>query len=174
MSFILRSLACRTPGYETALVSGKLFLLVGLSFFVAALPLHALYRNQLYRRLTRIMVLPRQMQFMLNYSKSTIMSLESFDFLRPLVASIPEPASEDAKPPPQRKASRSNAGALSSRGGAKRKDQPGAVKQEVSVPEAGADSLPSIGTWRRDEGGGSGEGGRGLYDDYEDDEDYDE
>jgi hypothetical protein len=37
------------------------------------------------------------------------------------------------------------------------------------VPPPG--SLPAFGTWKRDAvgGGGSGEGGRGMFDDYEDD-----
>jgi len=37
------------------------------------------------------------------------------------------------------------------------------------------DTMPDIGTWKRDMsgGGGTGEGGRGMFDDYEDDdEDY--
>ena len=39
------------------------------------------------------------------------------------------------------------------------------------IPDSG--NLPLIGTWKRDPvgGGGRGEGGRGMFDDYEEDDD---
>lgn len=43
------------------------------------------------------------------------------------------------------------------------------------IPETKVGGLPDIGTWKRDMtgGGGSGEGGRGMYDDYDvDDDDF--
>ena len=43
------------------------------------------------------------------------------------------------------------------------------------IPETKPGQMPDIGTWKRDMsgGGGTGEGGRGMFDDYEDDdEDY--
>ena len=44
---------------------------------------------------------------------------------------------------------------------------------EGDLPETKVAGLPNIGTWKRDMtgGGGSGEGGRGMYDDYDVDED---
>jgi hypothetical protein len=41
------------------------------------------------------------------------------------------------------------------------------------VQGAAPGTLPNLGTWRRDPegGGGTGPGGRGMFDDYEEDED---
>lgn len=44
---------------------------------------------------------------------------------------------------------------------------------QAAPPPAAAAALPDVGTWHRDAsgGGGRGEGGRGMFDDYEEDED---
>ena len=49
------------------------------------------------------------------------------------------------------------------------------IKEERSIPDSKPTGLPDIGTWKRDMtgGGGTGEGGRGMYDDYDvDDDDF--
>lgn len=59
------------------------------------------------------------------------------------------------------------------------KKEPGEPGEGEYHPEtsfanvANPNYLPNIGTWKKEAegGGGSGEGGRGMFDDYEDDED---
>ena len=102
--------------------------------------------------------------------KATINRLETFDFLRPLVASVPEPAADDPDRAKRKssKAGHSNDGSNKTRGATGSK---GRASRKVP-PEANAGSLPMIGTWKKEEEGGvgSGQDGRGLYDDYEEDE----
>jgi hypothetical protein len=121
------------------------------------------------------------------YRKQTILQNPTFDFLLPLTTSIPDPASHEPKPKsrssnpitnPKPRAKRTKAT------GPKQEDEAGAEMDEDDddddehiggeVPEAGGRELPKIGTWGKDElesKGGSGEGGRGMFDDYEEDED---
>jgi hypothetical protein len=82
---------------------------------------------------------------------------DQFDFLRELVESIPDPQEKT----PRRKSTAEGAGS------ARKPRAPRQKKEEVPAPG----SLPAIGTWKREaEGeGGSGEGGKGMFDDYEDD-----
>lgn len=77
---------------------------------------------------------------------------DQFDFLRELVEGIPDPQEK-----PRRKSAE----------GVRKARAPRQKKEEVPPPG----SLPAIGTWKREaEGeGGSGEGGKGMFDDYEDD-----
>lgn len=95
---------------------------------------------------------------------------DQFDFLRELVESIPDP--QEPKTPARRKAS-AEGSAPRKRGGAAGSSTRGAgaaaAAKKEEVPPPG--SLPAIGTWKREAegGGGSGEGGRGMFDDYEDD-----
>ncbi|WVW85808.1 hypothetical protein I302_107846 [Kwoniella bestiolae CBS 10118] len=116
--------------------------------------------------------------------KHMINSNPTFDFLRDLVETIPDPviAEPKAGPSKQRKVSASNpndpAGGASGVKKRSKKDQQqhqhGYGQQEaLSAPAPNPNSLPNIGTWKRDfeGGGGSGEGGRGIFDDYEEDED---
>lgn len=89
---------------------------------------------------------------------------DQFDFLRELVESIPDP--QEPKTPARRKSvAEGSTSTRKPRGTAASASR--AKKEEVPPPG----SLPAIGTWKREaEGeGGSGEGGRGMFDDYEDD-----
>ncbi|WRT68248.1 uncharacterized protein IL334_005224 [Kwoniella shivajii] len=116
--------------------------------------------------------------------KHMINSNPTFDFLREVVESIPDPiiSESSSKPGPSkpRKVSNPNPNLNdpSSGGGAPRKrmkrDQNGVVHQ-VQEGDAGipnANILPNIGTWKREftGSGGTGENGRGIFDDYEEDE----
>jgi hypothetical protein len=112
-------------------------------------------------------------------SKHTINTVQTLDFLRDLVSTIPDPILSEAKPTsrPRRP--------TDAEPSAPRKKRTRKVKQESSGAAEGdgegeaegetAEPLPDIGTWKRDMsgGGGTGEGGKGLYDDYEvEDDDY--
>ncbi|WVR07388.1 hypothetical protein IAU60_004429 [Kwoniella sp. DSM 27419] len=111
--------------------------------------------------------------------KHMINANETFDFLREIVEPIPDPvvAEPRAGPSKPRKVSNPNPeGGVS--GGAAPKRRSKKDKQALEVGDVGEDApapgkLPSIGTWKRDYegGGGTGEGGRGIFDDYEEDED---
>jgi hypothetical protein len=97
---------------------------------------------------------------LLTSRKQTINTNETFDFLREIVQSIPDPteaeqSSTSAPRKPRKKA-----------------QAQGGSNMEVEVPESKPDHMPDIGTWKKDMsgGGGTGEGGRGMFDDYEDDE----
>ena len=114
-----------------------------------------------------------------NCSKQTILTRPTLDFLLPLTSAIPDPAIPDEKP----------------KSSARRTDAPGSTRKRAKKepgegedynPEtsfanvANPNYLPNIGTWKMEEGAsgqapqvaqGSGEGGRGMFDDYEDDED---
>ncbi|WWD18934.1 hypothetical protein CI109_103390 [Kwoniella shandongensis] len=112
--------------------------------------------------------------------KHMINTNPTFDFLREIVDPIPDPvvAEPKAGPSKPRKVSESNGGA----GGAGPTKRRSKKDQDVKA-EGGGDGneapppttaqLPLIGTWKRDMsgGGGTGEGGRGMFDDYEEDED---
>jgi len=90
--------------------------------------------------------------------KQTINTNETFDFLREIVQSIPDPteAEQSSSSAPRKP----------------RTKKAGGSNIEVEVPESKPDNMPDIGTWKKDMsgGGGTGEGGRGMFDDYEDDE----
>jgi hypothetical protein len=97
---------------------------------------------------------------------------EQFDFLRDMVENIPDP--QEKAPAARRKPA--GEGAASAGTSRSRKNNAAALAaakveeaKKETVPPPG--SLPAIGTWKRDAvgGGGSGEGGRGMFDDYEDD-----
>lgn len=111
------------------------------------------------------------------HRKQTINTNETFDFLREIVATIPDPT--EAPLP-----STSHAGAGTGLGRPRKQPTSGGVggrkpKNEREdpyapyVPETKPAVLPDISTWKRDMtgGGGTGEGGRGMYDDYDVDED---
>ena len=112
------------------------------------------------------------------------------DFLLEVADRIPDapapaagPSGSGAGPSKQRKPSAAGyAGMANDRGGAAGNKRRKGVKQEGregevgvkgEVPDSQPGGLPLIGTWKRDMegGGGSGPGGRGLFDDYEEDED---
>ncbi|KAK8854917.1 hypothetical protein IAR55_003656 [Kwoniella newhampshirensis] len=121
--------------------------------------------------------------------KNMINTNPTLDFLREIVDPIPDPVIAEPKAGPSklRKVSESNGGAGAGAGAAgptkrrSKKDQDGngRVKEEGGEGSyEGNDApppakLPMIGTWKRDMsgGGGTGEGGRGMFDDYEEDED---
>jgi hypothetical protein len=88
---------------------------------------------------------------------------DQFDFLRELVEAIPDP---QEKAPAARRKAATGEGATPRRRTAAAKIED-AKKEEVPAPG----SLPAIGTWKREAvgAGGSGEGGKGTFDDYEDD-----
>ncbi|ORY35393.1 histone-fold-containing protein [Naematelia encephala] len=131
--------------------------------------------------------------------KQTINTHETLDFLRPLVSTISDPApnqsteqgnggpSKPRKTPtttstsiptdaPKRGRKRKSDGG----GGSKGIKNSGSTSPPTLPPPpggSGGGKLPEIGTWKREfeGGGGSGEGGRGLFDDYDaedDDDDY--
>jgi len=93
---------------------------------------------------------------------------DQFDFLRELVEGIPDPVE---KAPPQRRKSVAGAAAEGTTPRRKAAAAAAAKLEEAKdeVPPPG--SLPAIGTWKRDAvgGGGTGEDGKGMFDDYEDD-----
>jgi hypothetical protein len=41
-------------------------------------------------------------------------------------------------------------------------------QEEAEIPDVKPGNMPKVGTWSKE--GGTGEGGRGMFDDYEDDE----
>ncbi|BEI81777.1 hypothetical protein CcaverHIS002_0209370 [Cutaneotrichosporon cavernicola] len=94
--------------------------------------------------------------------KAMIDKSDQFDFLRELVESIPDP--QEPKTPARRKSTAAAEGSARKRGPAVGRAQ---KKEEVPAPG----SLPAIGTWKRESEGaeGPGEGGRGMFDDHEDD-----
>lgn len=89
---------------------------------------------------------------------------EQFDFLRELVESVPDP--QEPKTPARRKPSASADGTTPKQ---RKPKTPTATAKKEEVPAPG--TLPAIGTWKRDAvgGGGSAEDGKGMFDDYEDD-----
>lgn len=90
---------------------------------------------------------------------------DQFDFLREMVESIPDPQEKPAAT--RRKADGSAPTPRRSKAAAAAAKLEEAKKEEVPAPG----TLPAIGTWKRDAvgGGGTGEGGKGMFDDYEDD-----
>ncbi|TXT05558.1 uncharacterized protein COLE_06878 [Cutaneotrichosporon oleaginosum] len=96
--------------------------------------------------------------------KAMIDKSDQFDFLRELVESIPDP--QEPKTPRRKSGAE---GSASASGPASARKPRGARAKKEEVPPPG--TLPAIGTWKREAegGGGSGEGGRGIFDDYEDD-----
>ncbi len=106
-----------------------------------------------------------------------INSNPQFDFLREIVQSIPDPVqSEKPSSSKPRKASTSNdpsapAPARKKRVKKEKVEEDGGEDDIETAPPSG--ELPAIGTWKRDPvgGGGTGEGGRGMFDDYEEDDD---
>jgi hypothetical protein len=103
--------------------------------------------------------------------KQTINTNETFDFLREIVSSIPDPTESEptstsaAAAGPSKRKPRSTAKAGRSI----------TTAQESQIPDVKPGYMPDVGTWKKDMegGGGTGEGGRGMFDDYEDDdEDY--
>lgn len=89
---------------------------------------------------------------------------DQFDFLRELVETVPDPQ-EPKTPASRRKSSATGEGATPKQ----RRTAARAPAKKEEVPAPG--TLPAIGTWQRDAtgGGGSGEDGKGMFDDYEDD-----
>lgn len=94
---------------------------------------------------------------------------DQFDFLRELVEGIPDPQEgKGGGAASKRKASTADGSAPTPRRkSAAQVKLEDAKKEEVPAPG----TLPAIGTWKREAegGGGSGEGGKGMFDDYEDD-----
>jgi hypothetical protein len=129
-------------------------------------------------------------------SKATINATPSFDFLRDIVSAIPDPTVAEPRAGPSTSTAtrgpRKPSDPFGGDGGGpvtkkprgrkpkKEKDMEGNGHDEAGMPypgeavdQAAQGSLPMLGTWRRDMegGGGTGPGGRGMYDDYEDDDD---
>jgi hypothetical protein len=129
-------------------------------------------------------------------SKATINATPSFDFLRDIVSAIPDPTIAESRAGPSTSTAargpRKPSDPFGGDGGGpaskkprarkpkKEKEMEGNGHDEAGMPYAGEavdqaaqGSLPMLGTWRRDMegGGGTGPGGRGMYDDYEDDDD---
>ena len=111
------------------------------------------------------------------------MTRHTLDFLLPITDNIADPVQTEDKP--RAGASRRATKGEGAASGSTRK-RTGEGKQEFPsgaaydwpndpavppVPEGSV--LPSIGTWMKEPigGGGSGEGGRGMFDDYEEDDD---
>ncbi|WWD02479.1 hypothetical protein V865_000519 [Kwoniella europaea PYCC6329] len=123
--------------------------------------------------------------------KHMINSNPTFDFLREIVESIPDPIVSEPKAGPSkpRKVSNPNPNTYDPLGGGggpvkrrTKKDKDGNgnggqqemyMAQQPPAPALNPNSLPNIGTWKRDftGTGGTGENGRGIFDDYEEDED---
>ncbi|WVQ68165.1 uncharacterized protein L199_006371 [Kwoniella botswanensis] len=123
--------------------------------------------------------------------KHMINSNPTFDFLREIVEAIPDPivAEPKAGPSKPRKVSNPNPNPTDPLGGGvgpvkrrTKKDKDGNghggqqelyMAQQPPAPAPNPNSLPNIGTWKRDftGTGGTGENGRGIFDDYEEDED---
>lgn len=92
---------------------------------------------------------------------------DQFDFLRELVEGIPDPVEPKAAA-----SRRKNTGAGDTPARRRAAAAPKEKKEEVPPPG----SLPAIGTWKRSPSGeGSGEGGKGMFDDYDaEDDNYDD
>ncbi|GFZ49347.1 DNA polymerase II subunit C [Saitozyma sp. JCM 24511] len=128
--------------------------------------------------------------------KATINATPSFDFLRDIVSTIPDPTVAEPRAGPSTSTAtrgpRKPSDPFGGDGGvpATKKPRGRKPKKETEMEGNGYDeagmpypgqaveqtaqgSLPMLGTWRRDMegGGGTGPGGRGMYDDYEDDDD---
>ena len=114
--------------------------------------------------------------------KHTINTVPTLDFLRDLVSTIPDPI--DAEP---KSSSRPRKSTLEGDQPAPRKRRTRKVKAEAGGNGNGNEEiegaepvepvgLPDIGTWKKEMNGdgGTGEGGKGLYDDYEVEEDEDD
>ncbi|ORX38655.1 histone-fold-containing protein [Kockovaella imperatae] len=116
-----------------------------------------------------------------HHLKSTVTSQPNFDFLLPLVQNIADPVQAggghngEGGAQRQRRASRPGKRKAVKEEGDEDEYGRGGASGSGSVPAPGdaSKTLPQIGTWKREmEGaGGTGEGGRGMYDDYEADED---
>ena len=108
-------------------------------------------------------------------SKQTILTRPTLDFLLPLTSTITDPAIPDDKPKPSSR-KQAEPGSV---GRKRTKKEPGEPGEGEYNPDpsfanvANPNYLPNIGTWKQEAevGGGSAEGGRGMFDDYEDDED---
>jgi len=119
------------------------------------------------------------------YSKQTINTVPTLDFLRDLVSAIPDPIIAEPKPSntkhrntttiastPRPKRARKSRTKPSSEGEGEG-DGRGDGDRVEGEAEAEPTILPDTGTWKTDmEGeGGTGQDGKGFYDDYEEDED---
>ncbi|KAL1408739.1 hypothetical protein Q8F55_005552 [Vanrija albida] len=98
--------------------------------------------------------------------KAMIDKSDQFDFLRELVEGVPDPG--DKAGPAKRKASAADGGAAGTPGRRKTAAAKVAEAKKEDVPAPG--SLPAIGTWKRD-ASAAPEGGKGMFDDYDDDYD---
>jgi hypothetical protein len=107
----------------------------------------------------------------LSLRKTTINQNDTFDFLREIVSTIPDPTESETPTQggrkPRAKAQSQSQSQSHSRPGT---SAAGAGYGGETIPESKPESMPDIGTWKKE--GGTGEGGRGMFDDYEDDEDY--
>ena len=115
--------------------------------------------------------------------KQTINTVPTLDFLRDLVSTIPDPIEAQPKTPssrPRRSTLEGDQPAPRNRRTKKVKTEGGSngngdVETEAAEPVEPV-RLPDVGTWKKemDGDGGTGEGGKGLYDDYEVEEDEDD
>ncbi|TXT10795.1 hypothetical protein VHUM_02300 [Vanrija humicola] len=101
--------------------------------------------------------------------KAMIDKSDQFDFLRELVEGVPDPGEKAG--PAKRKASTAGGDGVAATPRRKSAAAKVAEAKKEDVPPPG--SLPAIGTWKRDASGegGTGEGGKGMFDDYDDDYD---
>ena len=112
--------------------------------------------------------------------KHTINTVSTLDFLRDLVSAIPDPVVSEPKP----SSSRPRRNTIDADPSAPKRKRTRKVKSggagegeaegEAEGEEAEPAGLPDIGTWKKDMSGagGTGENGAGLYDNYEDEDDY--
>jgi hypothetical protein len=108
-------------------------------------------------------------ELIIHHRKTTINQNDTFDFLREIVSTIPDPTESETptqggRKPRAKAQSQSHSHSRPGTSGA------GAGYGGETIPESKPESMPDIGTWKKE--GGRGVGGRGMFDDYEDDEDY--
>jgi hypothetical protein len=113
--------------------------------------------------------------------KKAINTNPELDWLLDLASKIPESAVEEFAPRASSSTRRqpsanshSNTNAAPRKRVSKKESVDQAYGYQAELPlTTNPSSLPHIGTWKKDPvgGGGTGEGGRGMFDDYEEDDD---